>query len=311
MSKVKELNEKEYNELYKYSLNIAYKYVGYNDIAYDIAQNALLSFISSKNQVKSPFAWIRTIVKREAAKALEKEKKQNQITEKVSHVQKTNLKEEQDEADNLNGLDMQKAYQLLTKEDYDVFKKMKKAGFSLQKYAQKEKISYNTANSQKKRIKRNLLSALLWEEGWRSSDKILDYAQHNNIVRFIKLIFDNLQKSQLHVLKNYLEKVDKDDFESLFQGVESCLEWYVYTADNVYKLVLVFSPITPMPKIIELTFMFGRANYLKIISAEEKKPYLVINNNTLDEVLKYKDKGQINLTEEQLVSLLTNKKIDK
>ncbi len=298
--------EKEYNDLYKYSLNIASKYVGYKDCAYDIAQNSLLSLISSKAEIKSPFSWIRTTVRREATRYLENEKKSLDIANKKVHDIPPSSAAYEDETDKIFDIDLMKVYRLLSKEDFAIFKKMKAVNFSSLKYSAKHKISLNTANSQKKRIKRNIQSSLLWENGWRSSDQILNYAQHNNIVRFIKQLLVSLSENRVADLKNYLEKVDKIEFQNLFKDIESCIEWYVIYMDNSYKLMLVFTPINPIPKVVELTIDFNHTNYLKVIEAKEKKPYIVINT-TAEEVRKHKEKGKLTLSGDQIVSILTNK----
>jgi DNA-directed RNA polymerase specialized sigma24 family protein len=303
------LSEKEYNNLYKYTLNISSKYVGYKDMAYDIAQNAMLALISSKSEIVSPYTWIRTTVRREASKHLSEEKKNRTLVQRKSEEPAQARISETADKDDFAELNLLKVYSILSKEDYAVFKSMKKVDFKLVEYAEKNDISYNTANSQKKRIKRNIQSALLWEEGWRRTDKILNYAQHNNIVRFIKLIKDSLHSNNIKMLKNHLQKIDKEKFEQLFKGVETCIDWHIINTDGEYKLIMAFSPINPQPRLFELTIVFNHMNYLKVSDAIEKQPFLVVNSD-VEAIMKYEEKGKVNLTRMQLVSLLTNLKTD-
>jgi DNA-directed RNA polymerase specialized sigma24 family protein len=303
------LTEKEYNDLYKYSLNVAYKYVGYKDSAYDIAQNAILSFISSKATVNSPYSWLRTTVKREAFKYINEEKKATQIIpQKAKEIPITSLNLD-DESDDVFKLSSQKIKTFLSTSDYEWFLKLKKCDFSIKKCAEKEKTSVGTVKTIKRRVKRSIISTYLYENGWRSGTKLLNYNQYLTINRCIIQIIDSVKKKEMSELRNYLRKVDNVQLNEIFEGVDACLEWSVVLMEDYFKVILVCTPINPIPILIEMHVKFNKTSYLYIIEARAKKPILIINSDG-EELQKYKVKGKLNLTLDQIVSILNNKQTD-
>lgn len=74
-----QLTEKDYNELYKHALKQSQRFIGFSDTAYDIAQNSLLAYLSSKTEVMSPKSWLTTVVKREAMKLVNAEARERDI----------------------------------------------------------------------------------------------------------------------------------------------------------------------------------------------------------------------------------------
>lgn len=299
--------EKEYNDLYKYSLNVASKYVGYKDCAYDIAQNTMLSLISSKSEIISPFSWIRTTVRREATKFIALEKKEIEFV-KQNHLEKSivPVSSVQDDSADFLKLSSQKIKQILSPGDFEIYKKLKTHKFSATKYAENEKVSLNSVKTYKHRIKLNIISAYLLEDGWQRSVRILNYNQYVAINRFVTQIIDCVQKQKLSVMRNYLQRIDNTVIQKLFEGVDACLEWNVAYVEDVYKLIMVCSPFMPMPKIIEFSIKFHKANSVYIIDAKEKKPSLAVKSSS-EELQRYKVKEKITLSEEQIVSILTHK----
>jgi len=300
------LTEKEYNELYKYSLNIANRCVGYKDCAYDIAQNAILSLISSKVIIKSPFMWLRTTVKRESYKYLNSEKKEaSLIDQKIIEPSVQSISFE-DDSDDILKLSIQKIRQILSKDDFEMFKKLKAYKFSSKKCADEEKIPHETVRTYKKKIKRNILAHHLYDEGWRRDVKILDYNKYLRISRFISKTIESVKKQKLSDLRNYMQKIDNSVIQDIFKDVESCIEWNIAYLDDAYKVVLVCTPLNPIPKVIEFTIKLNNINFVNVIDVVEKKPILVVQNKA-DELIKYKEKGKISLNQEQIVSILNNK----
>jgi DNA-directed RNA polymerase specialized sigma24 family protein len=302
------LTEKEYNELYKYSLNIAYKYIGYKDSAYDIAQNAILAFMSSKAPITSPYMWLRTTVRREATKFLTNEKRESdtiqiRTTEKLT-APVVNL---QDDSDDIFKFSTQKIKRILSPADYEIFKKFKQYDFSTAKFSEKENLSYNTVKTYKHRIRLNIISAYLLEDGWDFGIKILNYNQYVTMNRFTSQIISCVKDQKLSELRNYLQKIDNTVIQELLEGVVSCIEWSVTTDGSLYKLYMVCAQKEPPPKFIEFTVKFSKTNFIYIMDAKELKPYFVGTDTHAEEVRKYKVKGKITLTTEQIVSILSDK----
>jgi hypothetical protein len=64
-----------------------------------------------------------------------------------------------------------------------------------------------------------------------------------------------------------------------------------------------------MPKFIHISLKFNKSNALYIIDAVAKEPILVAQGS-IDKISRYKEKGEINLTEEQIVSIVSDKQTD-
>jgi DNA-directed RNA polymerase specialized sigma24 family protein len=300
------LSEKEYTELYKHALKQAHRFIGSSDFAYDIAQNSLLSYISSKTPIENPKSWLSIVVKRNALKLINAEKKENELIKVSAQQQKSKPDKVDEEATDIFKLSPQKIMLYLGKKDYVIYQMLKKHEFSATKCAESEKIPLETVKSHLRRLKRNILSNHLVEDGWRHGNNILNYNQYLRISRGINKIIECVKKKQLSGLRNYFRKVDNQLLEELFSGVEACYEWNISFEDDVYKLFIVCEPVIPMPKFIEISLKFNNSNFLFILDAVEKKPFIV-GKGTIEKITKYKKKGKIDLTEEQIVSILSDK----
>jgi DNA-directed RNA polymerase specialized sigma24 family protein len=300
------LSENEYSELYRYVLTQARKYTYDSEATYEIAHNTLLAYLSSKTPITGHKAWLSVVVKREAGKLLHERNREQEIVSKTSR-QIPSPSDQQDDADaELVKLNPQKLLKVLGKEDYQIYRMLKKHDFSAARCAEKEKLKLETVKSHLRRIKRNITAAVLYEDGWRHGNKILSYQQYYNINRAISRIIESVRQHKMIELKYYSTKIDIELLEKLFADVESCYEWYVEFSEDSYKLLLVCAPLNPMPKFIEILFRFNKSNYIYILDAWENKPVLVVPG-TLDKINRYKEKGKITLTGEQLVSVVTDK----
>lgn len=300
------LSEQEYNELYKFSLNQAHKYIGYTDTAYDIAQNAILAFLSSKTPIEKPKPWLSIVVKREIKSLLDRNKKDSQLVKTTAIESKVKPAVKEDESYDFSHISIQKIMQHLGKKDFAIYQMMRKHDFSAKMISEKEKIPVETVKSHLRRIKRNIMSGHLVEDGWLSSNKILNYNQYIRITRGISSIIDSVKNQKIAGLRTYFRKVDNDLLEKVFQGVESCSEWSIRFEDDVYVLLLVCAPLKPMPKFINLVIKFNKANFLYLIDAKVKVPDIIIPG-TLEKAINYKEKGRINLTVDELVNIISDK----
>jgi RNA polymerase sigma factor (sigma-70 family) len=200
------LSEKEYKELYKHALKQAHRFIGNSDNAYDIAQNSLLSYLSSKNPIASPKSWLTTVVKREAIKYIKETKKEEKLFKTSSQQIKSKPEKADEETTHIMKIGIQKIMLYLGKNDYLIYQMLKKYEFSATKCAAKENIPLETVKSHLRRVKRNIISSHLVEDGWRHGAKILNYQQYANISRCINKIIESVKTKKLitSYLKSYL-----------------------------------------------------------------------------------------------------------
>ncbi len=291
------LTEKEYTDLYKYSLQAAYRFVGYREAAYDMAQNALLSFITSKVQINSPQAWIRVVLRKEAHKYFVEQQKINSIS-KRNATEPVVQSEDSIETDRILALSDKEVKKLISNADFQIFHKLKKAKFSVQTYSRREDISYNTARNHKARIKRNIIANLLWNEGWRTGTKIMNYTQYYNIQRFINTLISSVKDNKLDELIHYTAKTDIDEVRDIFTGINQCLEWSVSFHDPKYRVFLVCMDQDNKPEFISLFVRFGIKNTINILNLYKNKA-VHEGKGDLKPLSKVTNKGLCEITEEQ------------
>jgi DNA-directed RNA polymerase specialized sigma24 family protein len=300
------LTEQEYNELYKFSLNQAHKFIGYTDNAYDIAQNAILAFLSSKTPIEKPKPWLSTVVKREIKALHDKEKKDNNLIKKTAIESKIRAQVKEEESYDFSHISIQKIMQYLGKKDFQLYQNFRKYEFSAKKISEKEKLPLETIKSHLRRIKRNIISGYLVEDGWNYGNRILNYNQYIRITRGISGIIESVKNKKISSLRNYFRRVDNELLEKIFHGVESCYEWSIRFENDAYKLLLVCTPLEPMPKFINLIIKFNQANFLYLIDATLKTP-VIVTHGSLDKVSIYKEKGKINLMTDEVVKIISDK----
>lgn len=294
------MSEKEYNDLYQYTVKAAYRYIGYQDAAFDLAQNAILSFITSKSSIESPEAWIRVVLRREAAKFFDQQHYDRELGKRYTVESSTNSSESA-ETDRILSLDNAKLKKILNAADLEIFNKLKKAKFSVQNYAAREDIPRNTAKNHKMRIKRNVLAHLLWEDGWRTGTKILNYGQYYNIQRFINTIIDAVKNNTLKDMIHYTGKVDQEEIFRVFGGVRECLEWTVSFKDNLYPVFLVCMDQDLKPKFCQVFIKFAAKNTINIVKIRTLKG-ICEGPGSLDALTPYMVKGKLELTEEEYIN---------
>jgi|GEM_PF-2469805 len=292
------LSEKDYTELYKYSLSAASRYVGYGDSAFDVAQNVILSFLSNKTQISNPRSWIKVVVRREAAKYTSDQITQREIGKsvKVETLPKT---ETEEDTDKVFALDSKHVRELLSIADYSIYVRLRNHKFSVQTYSIQENVSYNTAKNHRLRIKCNILAALLWEDGWRTGNKILNHTQYYNIQRFVNTLVESAKDQRLRDMKFYTSKIDPQELSSILAPVVECFEWSVSFSKGLYNLTLVCLKEDSEPHFIIATLDFTKKNVinLKSIYVPESS---CIGYGDISVFNPYEVKGMIDLTRAEM-----------
>lgn len=304
-----DLTEKQYGELYKHSLKQAQRFVGYADSAYDLAQNAILAYLSSPTIIEKPIPWLSTVVKREAFKLKALQSNERKLIQDSAAEFKAGTDDQHTESLNLASVSVQKIRHYLDAREFSRYQLLKKYDFSPAKCSEQENIPFQTAKSDLHKIKKNIIAGYLFEEGWRHGIRILNFKQYYNISRGINKLIECVKCQKLSQIRSYFRKVDNELLESVLAGVTSCLEWNVTYDSNLYKLFLVCLTQSSAPKFIEIAFRFNQANFMFIIDVVEKKPFMSANTS-IDKVTRYKEKGKITLTEAQIIAFISDSQIN-
>lgn len=303
-----QLSEPQYVNLYKYAVHVAYWHTQDRDASLDIVQDAFLSLFSTGNQVISPYQWMRSTIKHEYIKQSKSASKQRSLAREIagSSPEKTDapLKDE----DAILLMPEAKIQEYLTADDYAIFQAYQKAGLQVHKYAAMNHLPYNTAKEHKKKIKRNLMAKHLWDSGWRTGKQILSYNQYNQIKRFINHLLSYVKSKKTAMLQHYVSQADAPQVEALFSDVASLREWYSSVRQDFLLITLVCDKISTGHKFLYLRIVFDPKNIIHIIKAYEPEivAQCVGSMSTLEP---YKEKGIIQLTNKQVIDLVSGKQV--
>lgn len=145
----------------------------------DIAQEVILSSLNYNN-IQCLESWIRRVSKNKAISFLRTKKTSEQ---KIVHFKKKTKR--QAKKDIFAGLTKKQVCKLLSKEDYEVYKSLKKANNRINKYAEQSGLLYNSARKKAEVMKKNLQSRYLYQLGYKT-ELILSYNEWQMIYSFLK-----------------------------------------------------------------------------------------------------------------------------
>jgi len=273
-------------ELYKYCLHYALKLISDNEKAEDIAQDCLKELLSTNCNVSNLKAWLCRVTHN---KAIANIKQQNYQKKLLNSVQNRCLEPppHPDEDDLSQKLSPDLLKKLLSKSDYQTFCELKKTG-NLKAYAAKMGISYQTAKEHKHRLKLNLRSAYLKEQGWKDSQAILSYHQLRSIKRFIGKLVENGGKA-CHCKTPDLQETLKD--------CTGLMTWEIkMMAENYFHLFLMFE--TPdLPSVMTMDIKLNRANRISIVHFKRGTLVAVMPEGTAKPLSVEKGKAILNYSE--------------
>lgn len=112
-------------------------------------------------------------------------------------------------------ISLEEAKQLLSYEDYKIFRLWEKSNFNVSKVSKLLKLSYHSAHTRVYKMKRNLRALKLKKEGYTTSKDIIDYNTNKKIVKFIKMFVDKMNTNDLKSLHSYLEHIQIEKIECL------------------------------------------------------------------------------------------------
>lgn len=181
-----EANEKEFEQLRQLSYALAMNMMKNHDDAEDVAQNTLFQFISA-NDVQNAEAWTKKVTHHLVVEKFRDQKKTMNISHKLnvneSEDEKTTRKKK--ELIDFNHLTQEKIKQYLSTSERKNYNEFSKCGFSVKKYADKFKITYNVAMKTLQKIRHNLKAGYFKEFGSKYTST-LNYHQSKVIYTLIR-----------------------------------------------------------------------------------------------------------------------------
>lgn len=178
--------EQEMEQLRKLSYALAMNMMKNHDDAEDVAQNALIQFISA-DDIQNAEAWTKKVTHNLVMEKFRDQKKNFNINQNavisINDDEETTRKNR--ELLDINHITQEQIKKYLTPPERKIYKEFLALGFGIKKYAEKYKVTYNVAQKRLEMIRRNLKAAYLKEKGF-SVTATLTYAQWNTIYTLIR-----------------------------------------------------------------------------------------------------------------------------
>ena len=240
-----------FSELLDYCFHYAVKIVSDPVQAEDIAQESIKELLASRCEIITLKAWLARVVHNKAMAYYQNNHRDEKLCEDLSQQM---ILPDPDEADFEIKIERDKVKKLLSKSDYLLYKRIFDAS-SLKAYAKQQGINYQTAKEHKHRIKVNLRSAYLKEQGWKDSREILSYQQLRSIKRFICRLVENRGKGYY---KRY------PDMQTVLSECTGLMTWEITMLDErSFDLFLMFST-NSLPEILTMDIKLNRAHRISI-----------------------------------------------
>jgi hypothetical protein len=275
-----------FSELYNYCYHYALKLLSKPEQAEDIAQDTIKELLSTRNSVGNLKAWLCRVTHNKAMAALKKQNHDNDLKNLVQLqlVEKPLHPDEDDLSRKLSPISIRK---LLSKRDYKTFCDLKDSP-NLKEYAKRTGISYQTAKEHNHRIKVNLRSAYLREQGWRDSQAILSFQQLRSLKRFMdRLTTLGNPENQKLCTKNC-------DLQETFKDCTGIMTWDISLKDdNSFKLIVMIST-TALPTAVSMTIKLNRSNRIRILSCKRGNLVATMPMGDFKPLLEVKGKTRLN-----------------
>ena len=269
----------------------------YHD-AEDIAQIVSLKYLLKHEEINNPIAWSYKVTKHEVYSRSKKNRKSEVLLQKeaIESFEEKELEEVTGKIQDYDKLvSLEEAKQLLSRDDYKIFRLWEKSKFNVSKVSKLLGLSYHSAHTRVYKMKRNLRAKKLMQEGYTTSKDIIDYNTNKKIVKFIKMFVDKMNSNDLKSLHSYLEHIPKDEIQCL--DIAKVLDYDIKLKDNMIHEILI--PYFDSNNQVQFCGVRFKINKHKRIKVTEfiSKPRAVITVKESDEKilerLPKKEKGNI------------------
>ncbi|RLC51140.1 MAG: hypothetical protein DRI23_05650 [Candidatus Cloacimonadota bacterium] len=302
------MREDIYQKIRDHSFNLAYYMTkDYND-SEDITQIVSIKFLENKEKVENPIAWSRTVTKNEVYNRAKQLKKSEILVETDKFDNYAGTLE--DFLDNLEESDKVMSEieikELLSRDDFRIYKHLKSCDFVVNKMAKKLKLTYYSAHTRAYKMKRNLKAKKLLNEGYTTSRDIIGYSMNKNIVKFIKLFVQKMKENDLASLHSYLENIDKAEIECL--DIAEVLDYEIRIKDDmIHEIVIPHKNSNKQVNFCCVRFKIDKQKKIKVFEFVSKPKTTIpikISKNQIYKILPKIEKGQITASFEKIKKIL-------
>jgi len=302
------VTEEIYSIVRNNAFNLANSMIqNYHD-AEDIAQIVSLKYLLKQEEIVNPIAWSYKVTKNEVYGRSKKGKNSEVLLQKQAIE---NFEEKlEDVMDKIQDYDkligLEEAKQLLSRDDYKIFRLWEKSNFNVSKVSKLLDLSYYSAHTRIYKMKRNLRSHKLISEGYSTSKDIIDYNTNKKIVKFINLFVDKMNSNDLKSLHSYLEHISKEEIECL--DIANVLDYDIKLKDNmIHEILLPYFDSDNQVQFCFVRFRIDKHKRIKVTEFQSKPQSVLVvpqpHKQFLDKLPK-KEKGIIQNTFEDVKEIL-------
>lgn len=291
--------ESVYAQLLADCKNYCSSKLDHSDAAHDIAQEAIMSLINSKQKIEDISSWLHRVCHNLIYKYFRERSANKELirclrTECLTSCPGSSNPLE-DEMPNISQIP-----ELRDSKEYLTLCEIHKYT-SLFQYAQAKGISLSKAKQISKQYKRDLRARFLRYSGWTHTPVILDYNQYKAVQRYYRKILELMKGSESsHKRKNSCHFNASEIFKC-FQSTDKAIEWNInHAKDNIYDLSIIVLDANQIPAIVMMEILFKANHRIETLSCKRLVPYQCITVE--NEVNIPMEKGMCPLSEEEVIA---------
>lgn len=246
--------------------------------AQDIAQEAMMQLLTSRNEIRDPHAWLLSvchnlICTHYRAKAedhamlceLEAEESVCRMITSTEDLSSANMEE------------LSRVPGLANCREYHLLREITRYP-GLKDYAEASGISYERAKQISKSSRRDLRAKCLRYFGWTVTPDVLGYNEYKSIRRYLRRLFSVAKANSTPGARKNRLKIDEADPATAFADVAEIGDWTLtLRPEGIYELFVVGMQADEQPKFIQIEVRILPNHRIETLSCEVKQPAYVIN----------------------------------
>jgi DNA-directed RNA polymerase specialized sigma24 family protein len=261
-------SETYFSELWMYCYRYALKLLRREELAQDVAQEAIASLFKTDKQVEYIRGWLKRTVFNQAQSKISELKRESSL--EMADFADLAAEEEPTDEDTLHAeLDPMEIRKYLSVEDYKAYCKIE-AYSNLKAYAKAEKVSYQTAREHKHRVRHNLKHNYLKKQGWLGTPQILSFRQMTNVKRFIRTLIEHAEQNSLHKLNKYCPKGILQEVEDVLHNLKQASDWGITMLTNMKFEIYIFDFSDQLrPAMFTILIKINQGNAIRILTCRQ------------------------------------------
>lgn len=281
------MSEEIYSIVRNNAFNLANSMIQNYSDAEDIAQIVSLKYLLKHEEIDNPLAWSNQVTKHEVYSRTKKNRNSELLLQKEV-IENFEEKKLEDVMSKIHDYDkhigLEEAKQLLSREDYKIFRLWEKSKFKVPKVSKLLGLSYHSSHARVYKMKRNLRAQKLLKEGYTTSKDITDYNTNKNIVKFIKMFVKKMKSNDLKSLHSYLEHLQIEEIKCL--DIARVLDYDIKLKDNmIHEILLPYFDSDNQVQFCGVRFKIDKHKRIKVTEFISKPNAVLTIHKPIEQIL--------------------------